>query len=145
MCRIRSWIRICSLIRIRSKMSRIPQHTGCVPDLVFSSMRARVRFSRGRLFLAAAVVAAAAPLVAAPVVAAPLVAAPVVAAPVVAASKWPADFVLRWSTVPSSTKEIRSWKQCYGFGMFMVSRIRIFSIQDPGTSVKKIPDTHQRI
>jgi hypothetical protein len=63
------------------------------PDLVFSSMRARVRFSRGRLFLAAAVVAA-----------------PVVAAPVLAASKWPADLVLRWSTVPSSTKEIQQWK-----------------------------------
>ncbi len=105
------------------------------PDLVFSSMRARVRFSRGRLFLAAAVVAAAAPLVA----------APVVAAPVGAASKWPADFVLRWSTVPSSTEGIWTWMQCYGFGMFMVSRIRIFSIQDLGTSVKKIPDTHQRI
>ncbi len=87
-----------------------PQHTGCVPNLVFSSMRARVRFSRGRLFLAAAVVAAAAPLVA----------APVVAAPVVAASKWPADFVLRCSTVPSSTKGIQCYR--YGSGMF---------IQDP--------------
>ncbi len=71
-----------------------------MPNLVFSSMRARVRFSRGRLFLAAAVVAAAAPFVA----------APKVAAPVVAASKWPADFVLRWSTVPSSTKRIQQWK-----------------------------------
>jgi hypothetical protein len=89
-------------------------------------MRARVRFSRGRLFLAAAVEAAAAPLVAAPMVA---------AAPVVAASKWPADLVLRWSTVPSSTEGI------YGHGSSVFT--------DPGclgsNRVKKIPDQHHII
>ncbi len=92
----------------------------CVPNLVFSSMRARVRFSRGRLFLAAAVVAAAAPFV---------------AAPVVAASKWPADFVLRWSTVPSSTKGID------GHGSSVTDPWCSSRNPDPNFFHPRIPDT----